>query len=135
MRGVSAPVCTLLAALLVFAVVHAAPPPSAQTEIKYLLSTVADSECKFYRNGSWYDAKSAAAHLSAKLDYLSAKDLVQSAEDFIDKAATRSSLSERPYEIQCGESAAVPSSQWLLILLARYRESQIHPISPPAPGG
>jgi hypothetical protein len=109
-----------------FASAQAAPPPIAQVEINYLLSTVTESECEFYRNGSWYDAKSAAAHLSSKFQYLVARDLVHSSEDFIDKAATRSSLSGRPYAIQCKGSEVVPTRQWLLILLSRYRES--HPV-------
>jgi hypothetical protein len=113
----------LAAGLLIFAAAHAAPGPAAQAEISYLLSTVASSDCEFYRNGGWYDPKSAADHLSSKYKYLLARNLVQSAEDFIEKAATRSSLSGSDYAIRCGGGAAVPTSQWLLILLARYRES------------
>jgi hypothetical protein len=117
----------LAAGLLFFATAQAAPPPPiAQVEINYLLSTVAMSECEFYRNGSWYDAKFAAAHLRSKFQYLLAKDLVHSSEDFIEKAATVSSLSGRPYAIRCKGGEAVPTGQWLLILLARYREP--HPI-------
>jgi phage gp46-like protein len=121
----------LAAGLLWFSAVHAAAPATAKTEIDYLLSTVANSDCRFYRNGSWYDAKAAAAHLSSKLQYLLAKDLVQSAEDFIDKAATRSSLSGRAYAIQCKGTEPVPSGQWLQILLARYRESLEAPPNAP----
>jgi hypothetical protein len=118
------------AGLLWFAIAQAAPPPIAQVEIDTLLSTVATSNCEFYRNGSWYDATFAAAHLKSKYHYLLARDLVQSAEEFIEKAATASSLSGRPYAIRCKGQEAVPSRQWLLILLSRYRES--HP-NPPAP--
>lgn len=109
--------------LLLFSAAHAAPPPIARIEIGYLLSTVASSNCQFYRNGSWYDAKAAAAHLESKLQYLLTKDLVQSAEDFIEKAATESSMSGRAYAIHCKGSEPVPSAQWLRILLARYRDS------------
>jgi hypothetical protein len=113
---------SLAIGLLLFATANALPAPAAQAEIDYLLSAVASSQCEFYRNGSWYDPKSAADHLATKYKYLTARDLVQSAEDFIEKAATRSSLSGRDYAIRCG-GAAVASSRWLLILLARYRES------------
>jgi hypothetical protein len=118
---------TLAAGLLIFAAAHAAPgpAPAARTEINYLLATVAGSGCEFYRNGSWYDSKFAADHLSSKYKFLLARNLVQSAEDFIEKAATRSSMSGRDYAIRCGGGAAVPTGQWLLILLARYRGS--HP--------
>ena len=103
--------------------VQAGPPPIAETEINYLLTEVANSHCEFNRNGSWYDAKSAAAHLSSKLQYLLAKDLIQSSEDFIDKAATLSGLSGHANEIRCNSGEAVPTAQWLRVLLARYRQS------------
>ena len=116
----------LAAGLLLFAAAaHAAPGPgpAARAEISYLLSTVANSDCEFYRNGSWYNSKFAADHISSKYKYLLARNLVQSTEDFIEKAATRSSMSGGDYAIRCGGGAAVPTGQWLLILLARYRES------------
>jgi hypothetical protein len=114
---------SLAVGVLMFAAASALPAPAAQAEIDYLLSAVASSKCEFYRNGSWYDPKSAADHLATKYKYLAARDLVQSAEEFIEKAATRSSLSGRDYAIRCGGGAAVASNRWLLILLARYRES------------
>lgn len=109
--------------MLLFSAAHAALPAVAKTEINYLLATVANSDCQFFRNGSWHDSKAAAAHLTSKLDYLVARDLIQSAEEFIDKAATQSSLSGRAYAIRCQSGAAVPSDQWLRILLTRYRDS------------
>jgi hypothetical protein len=102
---------------------HALPPPVAQAEINFLLSTIAASGCEFYRNGSWYGAKEAAAHLSSKFRYLLARDQVQSSEDFIEKAATRSSLSGRAYAIRCDGDEVVPTHQWLVSILAQYRES------------
>ena len=119
----------LAAGLLWFASAQAAPPPAVQVEINYLLSTVSMSDCEFFRNGTWYDAKFAAAHLKSKLQYLLAKDLVQNSEDFIEKAATASSLSGRPYAIRCPGREAVPTGQWLLILLARYRDSHLDSVS------
>jgi hypothetical protein len=116
---------SLAIGMLMFAAASALPAPAAQAEIDYLLSAVANSNCEFNRNGSWYDPKSAADHLTTKYKYLAARDQVQSAEEFIEKAASRSSLSGRDYAVRCGGGAAVASSRWLLILLARYRES--HP--------
>lgn len=113
----------LAVGLCLFATAYAGPPPIAREEIAYLLSTVSASDCEFHRNGTWYDAKAAASHLSSKYDYLLARNLVQSAEDFIEKAATKSSLSGRAYAIRCQGSEEFPSSLWLLSLLARYRES------------
>jgi Family of unknown function (DUF5329) len=127
MKGIQVRASGLAAVLLSFAIAQAAPPPSSQVEIDNLLSTVAMSNCEFNRNGSWYDARSAAAHLKSKYHYLLARDLVQNAEDFIEKAATASSLSGRPYAIRCKGNEAVPTRQWLLSLLSRYRES--HPVA------
>jgi hypothetical protein len=111
-------------ALVLMASAHAAPSPAAKAEIDYLLSSIASSDCRFYRNGTWYDAKSAAAHLRYKYEIMSAKDLIHDADDFIDKAATKSSLSGSEYAIKCEGVAQVSSRQWLTGLLASYRASQ-----------
>jgi hypothetical protein len=100
---------------------RAAPPASAQTEINYLLAFVGNSGCGFFRNGSWYDAKQAEAHLRYKYEMLAARDLINTAEDFIEKAATKSSVSAQPYQVRCSGAEAVTSNQWLRDALARYR--------------
>ena len=102
---------------------HAAPPAIAVTEINYLLDFVDRSGCKFYRNGSWYDSHRAQAHLRGKYDYLVARDRIKNAEDFIDQAATRSSVSGEAYQIQCEAGLAVPSNLWLRTALSSYRAS------------
>jgi hypothetical protein len=99
----------------------AAAPASAQKEIEYLLGFVGSSGCKFYRNGTWYDAGKGQEHLRSKYEYLAKRNQVSSAEDFIGKAATGSSLSGKPYRVQCANSAPLSSSQWLREELAHYR--------------
>lgn len=99
------------------------PPPRVQTEIEYLLQYIATSGCSFYRNGSWYDGANARAHLRTKYDYLAGRQLIGTAEDFIDKAATKSSLSGKPYKIRCGDSMEVESGWWLRKALEQYRAS------------
>ena len=111
----------LILALALLPASHAAPPASAQEEIHYLLQFVKTSGCAFYRNGSWYDSAKAEGHLRDKYIMLAARDQIQTAEDFIDKAATQSSLSGRPYAVRCAGVEAVPSRQWLSDALARYR--------------
>ncbi len=108
-------------ALVWIAAAHAAPAPAAKAEIEYLLSAVATSDCRFYRNGMWYDAKAAAAHLRLKYESLAARELIRDTEDFIDRAATKSSLSGRDYAIKCEGLAEVSSRQWLTDVLATYR--------------
>jgi Family of unknown function (DUF5329) len=111
-------------ALVWIAAAHAAPTPDAKAEIEYLLSAVASSDCRFYRNGSWYDAKSAAAHLRGKYESLEAKGLIGGTDDFIDRAATKSSLSGRDYAIKCEGIAEMSSRQWLTNLLVAYRANR-----------
>ena len=122
MRIIHACLPILLLVLLPPPAVRAAPPATAQTEIEYLLAKIGGSDCKFYRNGSWYDAKRARMHLQQKYDYLAKRNLLSSADDFIAQAATQSSLSGRAYAIKCNDET-VPSAQWLRDALLTYRAS------------
>jgi hypothetical protein len=101
-----------------------APPQNAQVEINYLLASIGASSCEFYRNGVWYDSNRAAEHLRSKYDFLAERDQIQTAEDFIDKAATSSSMSGEQYQIKCGDAAPVSTHQWMLEALAHLRESR-----------
>jgi len=103
----------------------AAPPTQVRAEIEYLLGYLERSGCEFNRNGSWYDAKTARAHLEQKYAYLLDKNLVARTEDFVARAATNSSVSGKPYLVKCGSAAPVPSAQWFGVELKRHR--QAHP--------
>jgi hypothetical protein len=94
---------------------------SAQWEIDQLLGSLGGSNCRFYRNGTWYSASDAQAHLTKKYEYLRKKKLLSSAEDFITGAGTESSRSGRPYQVQCGQEDAVSSAVWLQGALRRLR--------------
>ena len=101
-------------------------PPAARGEIESLLSRLGVSNCQFKRNGSWHTASEAQAHLSRKLDYLENKGAVASAEQFIERASTQSSITGKPYQVQCGNHAPVPSSQWLHTELQALRVGPKH---------
>ncbi|MGP1664625.1 MAG: DUF5329 domain-containing protein [Rhodanobacter sp.] len=104
-----------LLALLCAAPLSATPlAPTTRTEIDTLLTRMQSSACEFNRNGSWYTAAEAKTHLLRKLDYLDDKGAVHSTEQFIELAASRSSLSGQTYQVKCGDAAAVESRQWLL---------------------
>ena len=45
----------ILAALLAAPLAHAAPSVDARREIAQLISSLDGSQCRFQRNGSWYD--------------------------------------------------------------------------------
>jgi hypothetical protein len=101
--------------------VSAAPPASVQVEVEFLLTSIRDSGCMFFRNGTWHEGKAAEAHLRDKFEYLVLRGRIASTEDFIEGAASRSSLSGLPYAVKCAGSEAVPSERWLRDRLARHR--------------
>ena len=105
------------------------PSPDARREINYLLGYIEKSGCAFNRNGSWHDAKAARDHIRVKYDYIVARDGINTTEDFIEKAATKSSMwFGQPYTVKCDSGAPVPSSQWLTAELTHFRT-----LSPKAP--
>jgi hypothetical protein len=100
---------------------RAEPPTSVQIEISFLLGYVEGSGCEFLRNGTWSDSKAAQAHLRAKYKYLATRNLIVTTEQFIERAASESSLSGQRYEVKCQGGAAVASSRWLRDELERLR--------------
>ncbi len=108
--------CCLLAATET----RAALTPESRGEVDKLLVFVENSGCSFIRNGSAYDGKEARMHLQQKLDYLENKGMVDSSEDFIKRAATGSSISGKPYSVDCNGQQQ-PSADWLNGELKRIR--------------
>jgi hypothetical protein len=115
---------SLIAALLWLPTARADAPVKVQNEVNFLLGYVAGSSCEFYRNGSWYDAQKAHVHLRGKYKYLVENNLVNTTEQFIDRAASESSFSGKPYQIRCSGAAAVNSQQWLRERLLELRAVQ-----------
>ncbi len=108
-----------------FAAAGAAAPlaPAAKAEIDGLLSRLEASQCQFNRNGSWHSAADAKSHLLNKLKYLEDRGAVQTAEQFIELAASKSSVSGDAYLVKCGGGAAVPSAVWLQSQLQLMRRA------------
>lgn len=94
----------------------------AEKEIAALFSTLENSGCRFQRNGSWHAARQAAEHLRMKYDYLLDKNLLGTTESFIERAASKSSMSGKPYLVRCGNAAPVESRSWFMTELARLRK-------------
>lgn len=120
MRTVSA----LLLAFIATAANAAPLPPAARAEVDALLARLQSSGCEFNRNGSWYTGAEAKAHLLKKLDYLEGKDMVATAEQFIDKGASTSSMSGKVYLVRCAGKAPVESAQWLKAELQQLRAAR-----------
>ena len=108
-------------ALAAFAA-DAAPDAKARAEIAGLMASL-DGACRFQRNGKWYGAADARKHLQRKYEWLLERDLVDSAEQFIERAASRSSLSGKPYRVACPGSAEQEAGPWFQALLKRLRST------------
>lgn len=112
----------LLPALLCAGAAWSAPPARAQQEIAQLIGSLDGSQCQFQRNGSWYGAGDARAHLQRKYDYLLKKGLVDSAEQFIERAASQSSMSGKAYRIRCPGQPEQAAAGWFEARLQALRQ-------------
>jgi hypothetical protein len=101
--------------------INSAISPATSAEITFLLDAVSSSACEFRRNGSWYGGPAAAGHLRDKYRYFADKQQIASAEQFIERAATRSEMSGLAYELRCRGVATVPLASWLRDQLAQHR--------------
>lgn len=99
---------------------------SAKQEIEHLFAYLEGSGCQFNRNGTWYTASDAVAHIRKKYDYLVGKDLLNTTESFIEKAATESSMSGKPYQVKCEGQPEILSSTWFNNELKVYRSNKAH---------
>ncbi|WP_167505973.1 DUF5329 domain-containing protein [Desulfosediminicola flagellatus] len=91
-------------------------------EIDYLLSFISTSECMFIRNGKEYDSGEAAEHLEMKYNHV--KKRINSADVFIEKIASKSSLSRKAYTVRC-EGKEILSQQWLTEALRQHRTTAV----------
>lgn len=94
----------------------------AAAEVEHLIAQVRATDCRFHRNGEWHDAPAAADHLARKYRIARFLGREGTAEDFIEKAATRSSVTGEPYRVQCGEAPPRPSAEWLRERLEAFRD-------------
>jgi len=88
-------------------------------EIEYLLTTIGSSGCTFIRNDKRHSAKDAEAHLRMK--YKRGKRHATTAELFIERLAASSSMSKKPYYIECSGEEPVRNSDWLTHRLRDFR--------------
>jgi hypothetical protein len=114
----------LLTLLLSSPALSAEPSPTARSEITHLLNYVELSGCKFYRNGTWHSTREARIHIEMKYRYLLKEDQVGTAEDFIERAAAKSTVSGRPYQVRCDHNTPVTAAEWFTAELLRHRKQQ-----------
>ena len=89
-------------------------------EIDYLLATVAASDCVFIRNGKEYDGADAQKHLEMKRKR--GRKYYDSSEEFIERIASKSSWSGKPYRIRCGDGEE-NAGDWFSQKLEQYRSN------------
>lgn len=112
----------LLAGIAAASAAGAADDSRTAGEITHLLDYVDGSGCAFIRNGETHAAADARDHLAMKYGRASAR--VGSAEQFIDRVATRSFLSGDLYRVQCPGRPAQPTGPWLAAELTRWRAAR-----------
>ncbi len=110
---------------LVIAVALAMPVALAETqateaEIEHLMTAIGASKCVFVRNGKRHSARDAERHIRSK--YRRAKRYASTTELFIERLASKSSMSKKPYWMECPGDEPVQSGDWLTAELERYRE-------------
>ena len=93
---------------------------TAETEIQYLLEAIGQSQCMFIRNGKTHAATEAESHLRMK--YRNGKIRIDTAEQFIERVASKSSWSGEAYFIDCPDTDRGPSADWLSARLAGHRQ-------------
>ena len=121
-RWVLAVPCLLLALQAAGAATPPTPAPTPAHEIEQLIASLGASGCDFQRNGSWHPAKNAEDHLRRKYEWLRERDLAATAEQFIERAGTKSSMSGRAYQVRCPGRPVVSSEAWLRARLQELRK-------------
>jgi hypothetical protein len=99
---------------------ESAAPESERRTIEALITSVAElRDATFVRNGKSYDASSAARFLHEK--WKSRESEVRSAEDFIERVASFSSTTSKPYLIRHADGRELRSADYLRAELGRLR--------------
>ena len=98
---------------------HAQNLPAAENQkIELLIKRVGDlKDAKFVRDGSTYEPATAVRFLRGKWDANKAD--VKSVRDFIDKVATKSGTSGKPYLMRYSDGKEIPSREFLLAELKK----------------
>ena len=106
-----------------------APEPPRGEDVavvaEYLLGRISESGLTFIRNGREHTAAEAAAHIRDKYEHYR-KD-IKTPEDFIEKAASKSMLSGKPYLVKMPDGTTRLAADWLRGLLAEYRANKPEP--------
>lgn len=93
-------------------------PAAERQKIEALIKQVGDlKDAKFIRNGSTYEVASAVRFLRGKWEANDA--VVKTAQDFIDKVASVSGTSSKPYLIRFNDGKEITTRDFLLAELKK----------------
>lgn len=101
-----------------------APSKELIEAVEYLLEQTRASELVFIRNGKEYPPQEAVEHLQKKYDYFRKKRRVQTPEDFIRLAGTKSLISGKAYTVRLTDGTEQKAADWLTAQLKRFRAGQ-----------
>lgn len=118
-RNMSKLTVLLLALLVTPSIVQGQSLAATETQkIDALIKHVGElKDAKFIRNGSSYEPATAVRFLRGKWD--ANKTEVKSARDFIDKVASVSATSGKPYLIRFNDGKEIHSREFLLAVLEK----------------
>jgi len=110
----------ILMALLPFLVVHSYASNLSETDkINYLIASVESLQgATFIRNGREHDARTASNHLRLKLRTMGYR--IQTAEDFIELCASKSSMTGEPYLIRLMDGTTIQSELFFKDMLKTF---------------
>jgi hypothetical protein len=111
----------LLALLLPFSLKAEQKPGGEADKIERLIKHIEGlSGASFIRNGSDYDAKTAARFLRGK--WQREEKRITTVTEFIDKVGTKSSTSGKPYLIRFKDGREIPCADYLREILAKQEK-------------
>jgi Family of unknown function (DUF5329) len=99
-------------------------PAAERQKIEALIKSIADAkDLQFVRNGKAYDATIAVKFLRGKLAANDAE--VKTARGFIDKVASFSGTSGKPYLIRRSDGSEIKSKDYLLAELRKLEKAEL----------
>ncbi len=88
------------------------PPPHEQSRIDRLIRFIeTQKDMKFIRNGTEYSCEEAGRFLRGKMDAMGGE--VTSAREFIERIASKSSMSGTPYQVKFADGRLIPAAKFL----------------------
>lgn len=90
-----------------------AEPPAHERELINKLINFVESrhDTKFVRNGKEYSCDEAATFLRRKMDAMGGD--IHTAHEFVERIASKSSMSGKPYHVKFDDGRSVPASRFL----------------------